>query len=94
MALAEVVAHGQHEAEACQQAVCRAAGVAVVRFGDHFVTDDIDHGASGEGQGEGEQSGGDGDGEIAQESAENLYQPGDEGGSVKCCSGLMFSAST
>ena len=43
----------QHQAETDEQCISNTGGVAVVSFGNHFVTDDVEHGAAGKCQGKG-----------------------------------------
>ena len=73
MELSEQNVRKKHEAEADEQRIGCAAFVSVcVRFGDHFVADDVEHGAACEGKRKGQNGGGDVDGEEADERADDL----------------------
>ena len=63
----------QHEAEADQKGVGGASLASVdVGLGDHFVADDVQHGAARKGEGEGKNGGGQTDGEISDQRADDL----------------------
>ena len=44
--LSQQEVHHLHEAEACQQGIGGGAGTVMVRLGDHFIGDYVEHGAA------------------------------------------------
>jgi len=71
----------QHNAEPHEQGIGSAPLTAVgVGFGDHFVADDVEHGATRKGESEGQNGRGKADGEIAEQGTDHLHQAGDHGG--------------
>ena len=62
------MAHSQHQAEAHQKRIGGAPFIAVMGFGDHFVADDIEHGAPCKGKGKGQHRRGDTHREIKKQT--------------------------
>ena len=50
-----------------------------VGLGDHFIADDIEHGAAGKGQGKGQNGGSEADGKVTQQTSNHLHQAGGHG---------------